>query len=105
MKRLLLFPFLITLLLSSCSQNKNSSKYEANEEANEEYTRWMDRCIEQNINWGNRDYSKGVKFNNKYGEITVNNKNKESFFRSFCEENDYEFWEYWEEEQKKIKGF
>ena len=104
MKRLLLFPFLITLLLSSCSQNKNSSKYEANEEANEEYTRWMDRCIEQNINWGNRDYSKGVKFA-KYGEITVNNKNKESFFRSFCEENDYEFWEYWEEEQKKIKGF
>ena len=104
MKRLLLFPFLITLLLSSCSQNKNSSKYEANEEANEEYTRWMDRCIEQNINWGNRDYSKGVKFG-KYGEITVNNKNKESFFRSFCEENDYEFWDYWEEEQNKIKGF
>ena len=104
MKRLLFFPILITLLLSSCSQNKNSSKYEANKEANEEYAKWMDRCIEQNINWGNRDYSKGVKFG-KYGEITVNNKNKESFFRSFCEENDSGFWEYWEEEQNKIKGF
>ena len=30
MKRLLIFPFLITLLLSSCSGKKYNSKYEAN---------------------------------------------------------------------------
>ena len=42
MKRLLLFPFLITLLISSCSRNKYNSAYEA-EKACE---KWMSEGFE-----------------------------------------------------------
>ena len=47
MKRLLIFPFLITLLLSSCSGKKYNSKYEADRACEE----WEEKGFRYEYEW------------------------------------------------------
>ncbi len=47
MKRLLIFPFLITLLLSSCSSKKYNSKYEADRACKD----WKDKGFSYTYEW------------------------------------------------------
>ena len=82
----LLIPTLIYFLDSNFLKRSEASK---------EYTKWMYECIQNNLSA--RDYSKGVEL---FG-TTVDNTNKESYFKIFCKKNDYQFWNAWNEKQSK----
>ena len=72
-----------------------SSTIWKNNEKNREYTKWLNACIEANLN--ERDWSKGIEFDGK----VVDNINVEAYFKSFCKKNDHVFWNAWKEKQTK----